>query len=36
MKHIVHHHDLRYAIGPTKIVNELGWKADETFDTGIV
>ena len=29
-------HDLRYAIDPTKIVNELGWKADETFDTGII
>ena len=29
-------HDLRYAIDPDKIVNELGWKPDETFDTGIV
>lgn len=29
-------HDLRYAIDPTKIVSKLGWKADETFDTGIV
>ena len=29
-------HDLRYAIDATKIENELGWKADENFDTGIV
>ena len=29
-------HDLRYAIDPTKIVSELGWKSDETFDTGII
>ena len=29
-------HDLRYAIDPDKIVNELGWKPDETFNTGIV
>jgi dTDP-glucose 4,6-dehydratase len=29
-------HDRRYAIDPTKIETELGWKADETFDTGIV
>lgn len=29
-------HDRRYAIDATKIENELGWKADETFDTGIV
>ena len=29
-------HDLRYAIDPDKIVNELGWRPDETFDTGIV
>lgn len=29
-------HDLRYAINPDKIVSTLGWKADETFDTGIV
>ena len=28
-------HDLRYAIDATKIENELGWKADENFDTGI-
>ena len=29
-------HDLRYAIDPTKIVSELGWKSDENFDTGII
>lgn len=29
-------HDLRYAIDPTKITKELGYKPDETFDTGIV
>lgn len=29
-------HDFRYAIDATKIENELGWKADENFDTGIV
>ncbi|MGN1392837.1 MAG: dTDP-glucose 4,6-dehydratase [Succinivibrionaceae bacterium] len=29
-------HDLRYAIDADKITNELGWKADETFDTGII
>jgi dTDP-glucose 4,6-dehydratase len=29
-------HDMRYAIDATKIENELGWKADENFDTGIV
>ncbi len=29
-------HDFRYAIDATKLENELGWKADETFDTGIV
>jgi dTDP-glucose 4,6-dehydratase len=28
-------HDRRYAIDPTKIENELGWKASETFETGI-
>ncbi|URA10980.1 dTDP-glucose 4,6-dehydratase [Thermospira aquatica] len=28
-------HDRRYAIDPTKIETELGWKADETFETGI-
>lgn len=29
-------HDRRYAIDASKIENELGWKACETFETGIV
>ncbi len=29
-------HDLRYAMDPTKIENELGWKPEYSFDTGIV
>lgn len=29
-------HDMRYAIDPNKIETQLGWKLDETFDTGIV
>ena len=29
-------HDFRYAIDATKLETELGWKADENFDTGIV
>ena len=29
-------HDKRYAIDATKIETELGWKAEENFDTGIV
>jgi dTDP-glucose 4,6-dehydratase len=29
-------HDLRYAIDPTKISNELGWKPDTNFRKGIV
>ncbi|MDR1114611.1 MAG: dTDP-glucose 4,6-dehydratase [Tannerella sp.] len=29
-------HDRRYAIDPTKITNELGWKPDTDFETGIV
>ncbi len=29
-------HDLRYAMDPTKIETELGWKPEHTFDTGIV
>lgn len=29
-------HDLRYAIDATKIETELGWKAAENFETGIV
>lgn len=28
-------HDKRYAIDPTKIENELGWKPKYTFETGI-
>lgn len=28
-------HDARYAIDATKLETELGWKAEETFDTGI-
>ena len=28
-------HDRRYAIDPTKIETELGWRSLETFDTGI-
>lgn len=28
-------HDARYAIDPTKLESELGWRARETFDTGI-
>ena len=28
-------HDFRYAIDATKIEKELGWKADENFDSGI-
>ena len=28
-------HDHRYAIDPTKITNELGWKPETDFDTGI-
>jgi dTDP-glucose 4,6-dehydratase len=29
-------HDRRYAIDATKIETELGWNADENFETGIV
>ena len=29
-------HDRRYAIDATKIETELGWKADESFESGIV
>ena len=28
-------HDIRYAIDATKIEKELGWKPEETFETGI-
>ena len=28
-------HDFRYAIDASKIENNLGWKADENFETGI-
>ena len=28
-------HDFRYAIDASKVENELGWKADENFETGI-
>ncbi|MCE7027791.1 dTDP-glucose 4,6-dehydratase [Jiella avicenniae] len=28
-------HDLRYAIDATRLESELGWKAEETFDTGL-
>lgn len=28
-------HDLRYAIDPSKLMKELGWKPRYTFDTGI-
>ena len=28
-------HDHRYAIDPTKLDRELGWRAAESFDTGI-
>ncbi len=29
-------HDKRYAIDATKLENELGWKADENFESGIL
>lgn len=29
-------HDRRYAIDATKVETELGWKADENFDSGII
>jgi len=29
-------HDRRYAIDATKIENELGWRADENFESGII
>jgi dTDP-glucose 4,6-dehydratase len=37
IRHVVDRpgHDLRYAIDATKLETELGWKAQETFETGI-
>ncbi|MDR3267407.1 MAG: dTDP-glucose 4,6-dehydratase [Tannerella sp.] len=29
-------HDQRYAIDPTKITNELGWRPETDFETGII
>ncbi len=29
-------HDRRYAIDATKLENDLGWKADENFESGII
>ena len=29
-------HDFRYAIDATKVEVELGWKADENFESGIL
>jgi dTDP-glucose 4,6-dehydratase len=29
-------HDLRYAMDPTKIETELGWKPTYSFETGII
>ena len=28
-------HDQRYAIDASKLVRELGWRAEETFETGL-
>jgi dTDP-glucose 4,6-dehydratase len=28
-------HDLRYAIDPARIGNELGWQPRETFESGL-
>ncbi len=28
-------HDFRYAIDPSKLERELGWRAEETFETGL-
>lgn len=28
-------HDLRYAIDPSKLMDDLGWKPEENFETGI-
>jgi dTDP-glucose 4,6-dehydratase len=29
-------HDFRYAINADKIENELGWEAEENFESGIL
>ena len=29
-------HDFRYAIDATKIETQLGWRAEENFDSGII
>ena len=28
-------HDLRYAIDPSKIETELGWRAEQSFESGL-
>jgi dTDP-glucose 4,6-dehydratase len=28
-------HDYRYAIDPGKVEREIGWRAEETFDSGL-
>jgi dTDP-glucose 4,6-dehydratase len=28
-------HDARYAIDPTKVTNEIGWKPRESFESGL-
>ena len=33
---MITNHFVRYAIDATKLTTELGWVADENFDTGIV
>ena len=35
-KQLLSVYDKRYAIDAKKLETELGWKAEETFDTGIV
>ena len=40
-EHLIQHvkdrpgHDRRYAIDPSKIQNQLGWKPKESFETGL-
>ena len=29
-------HDMRYAIDASKLTREIGWQADENFETGII